>query len=161
MNKNNVNEMLKTIKFLRNDKEFNPTKREMAIVLDDLNKKLDKKDARIADLEKENEQLNTKLEIWNRFDKEDYIHRGENTTDRDYYYYTNGASTVLENEVNQLNHDLEVMEKELAELKKNVIVLPYLVNTSLIKRSSLGDICIVEFGNRQEAEEALKKLKGE
>lgn len=73
------------------------------------------KDQRIAELEKENKRLNTKLEIWNRFDKKDYIHRGEKVTERDYYYYTNGVSAVLENEVEQLKHELE-------ELKKNAIV---------------------------------------
>ena len=144
------------------------------------------KDQRIAELEKEVKRLNTKLKIWNRFDKEDYIHRGENATERDYYYYTNGASSVLENEFNQLEHDLEVRDKELAELKEQAIVLPigvgqklYYINYIEMKVKSkvincisidsfttnnYGTWAISEYGEswfntKQEAEEALKKLK--
>ncbi|MCK9577614.1 MAG: hypothetical protein M0R51_17040, partial [Clostridia bacterium] len=76
---------------------------------------------RIQNLEKEVEQLQAKLEIWNRFNKEDYIHKGEKATERDYYYYTNGASSVLENEVEQLqaNQNKIAIEK-LEDVKQEI-----------------------------------------
>lgn len=76
----------------------------------------------LAELEKANKRLNTKLEIWNRFDKEDYIHRGEKATERDYYYYTNGVSAVLENEVERLNHDLAVRDKALELAVEEILI---------------------------------------
>ena len=42
----------------------------------------------------------------------DYIHRGEGVTERDYYYYTNGAQAVLD--------EVEQLKKENKELKSQV-----------------------------------------
>ena len=41
----------------------------------------------------------------------DYIHRGEGVTERDYYYYTNGAQAVLD--------EVEQLKKENADLKSS------------------------------------------
>ncbi len=112
------------------------------------------KDQRISELEKENKRLNTKLEIWNRFDKKDYIHRGEKVTERDYYYYTNGVSVVLENEVERLKHDLAVRDKalELALISRKVMLEKQNCFTCSVEKAK------IEF--LEQAEEALRKFEG-
>ena len=112
------------------------------------------KDKRIAELESEVERLKAKLEIWNRFNKEDYIHKGEKATERDYYYYTNGASSVLENEVEQLkaNQNKVAIEK-LGELE-NWINQPY----------TKGDCYYLNRGATIETtdlQQKIKELKGD
>lgn len=93
------------------------------------------------------------MEIWNRFNKEDYIHKGEKATERDYYYYTNGASSVLENEVEQLkaNQNKIAIEK-LGELE-NWINQPY----------TKGDCYYLNRGATIETtdlQQKIKELKG-
>ena len=100
------------------------------------------------------EQLQAKLEIWNRFNKEDSIHKGEKATERDYYYYTNGASSVLENEVEQLkaNQNKIAIEK-LGELE-NWINQPY----------TKGDCYYLNRGATIETtdlQQKIKELKGD
>lgn len=53
------------------------------------------------------------------FIEQDYIHRGEKTTERDYYYYTNGAQ-AREAEIEALKAE----NAKLTEQLKNSVVLP-------------------------------------
>lgn len=115
---------------------------------------------RIQNLEKEVEQLQAKLEIWNRFNKEDYIHKGEKATERDYYYYTNGASSVLENEVEQLkaNQNKIAIEK-LEELK---VLLNILFNIKSINPEHYYDFEETKlYGFKQTLNTILTELKGD
>lgn len=59
---------MKNVSFRRNGVEFEPTKQELKIVLDDFAKQLGERDKRIAELEK---QLKTFLEKWEWLDLED------------------------------------------------------------------------------------------
>ena len=108
----------------------------------------------------EAEQLQAKLEIWNRFNKEDYIHKGEKATERDYYYYTNGASSVLENEVEQLkaNQNKIAIEK-LEELK---VLLNILFNIKSINPEHYYDFEETKlYGFKQTLNTILTELKGD
>ena len=53
---------MKNVKFSRNGVEFEPTKQELKIVLDDFAKQLGEKDSHIADLSKKVEDLEKQIE---------------------------------------------------------------------------------------------------
>lgn len=96
---------MKNVRFSRNGIEFEPTKQELKIVLDDYAKQLGEKSKRIAELEN---QLKTFLEKWEWLDLEDV----DNTL-------TESEQKIWE--IMQKNQDLEkqVAEKEtrIAELE--------------------------------------------
>lgn len=140
-----------------------------------LREQIEQKDQRIAELKKEVEGLNTKLKIWNRFNSEDYMHKGENVTDRDYYYYTNGASSVLENDLKYYKQENEQLKQQLSEkdklLEKENKALEIACKKIEDLRFENADICDYEYNEikteirikllLEEAEEALEKLNKE